>query len=69
MTFDQEYQSEAEGLFDSRHQLELKNGDYWEPLCSQKLIDDAFTDRSRACQLASASGAKLTNGMSVRFKL
>lgn len=69
MNFDERFQIEAEQLFDSRAVLEFKNGDHWEHLANQRLIDDAFSNRARSCALASTGGLRLSNGMAVRFKL
>lgn len=68
MTFDEAFKPEAEYLFDTKADLEIHTGSGWEWLANEPLRCEVFKDKSRACQLASPSGIKLSNGMSIRFK-
>lgn len=68
MTFDYESKAEAEAMFDARCNLEITNESGWAALSSDNnLINLVFADRSRAIELASPSGLRLSDGRSVRF--
>lgn len=66
MTFDEKFKTEAELLFESKSELEIWNDEYWSGLLNQELIDEIFSCRSNAIQLA-GNGVRLSNGMIVRF--
>lgn len=69
MTFDEVYEMEALGLFDRKADLEISQGDTWVPLYHERTRAMVFADRSRACEIASPHGIKLSSGQSVRFRL
>lgn len=69
MTFDESFKAEAESLFDAKADLEIWNGKNWEWLANEPLRVDVFSDKSRACQLASPAGIRLSGGMAIRFKI
>lgn len=69
MTFDEAYKREALELFDRQARLEITQDGEWVPLFNEPLRFLMFEDRSRACELASLQGLRLSNGERVRFEI
>ena len=67
MTFDEAFEAEALDLFDRRADLEISEGRIWVHLFNEPLRSLIFSDRSRACEIASPSGIRLMDGRGVRF--
>ena len=69
MTFDEAFKAEAEGMFERVTKLERSTdgGNTWEPLDWGPITEAAYTNKSRACELAGPSGLRMSDGNSVRF--
>jgi hypothetical protein len=71
MTFDEAFKLEAEAFFDTRADLEYSDdrGNTWQPMLDEPVRQVVFADRSRACEIASPSGIRMTNGRAIRFRV
>ena len=69
MTFDEAFKAEAERMFERVSKLERSadGGKIWAPLDWGPITEAAYKDKTRACELASPSGLRMTDGSSVRF--
>jgi hypothetical protein len=69
MTFDEAFKAEAESLFERRSKLErtTDGGKTWATLGWGPITEAALADKSRACELASPHGVRMTDGSAIRF--
>lgn len=69
MTFDEAFKAEAERMFERVSKLErtADNGKTWALLDWGAITEAAYKDKSRACELASPHGVRMTDGSAVRF--